>query len=120
MYIDPYADQELHLDQCPCSGDLGLKCLQPRRYLVQLRLGELRQSPARVRTGERDAASAQREHQCLNRRCRCPGWRVVYPGPRTLKRKIFVAQAPSAQDFCILALASSWKLAAKLTEPRWT
>jgi hypothetical protein len=87
---------------------------------VQLRLGQLRQSPARVRTGERDAASAQREHQGLNRRCRCPSWRVVYLGPRTLKRKIFVEQAPSAQDFCILTLASGCKLAAKLAEPRWT
>src|SRR5258705_9554800 len=28
MQIDPYGHQELHLDRCPCSGDVGLEFLQ--------------------------------------------------------------------------------------------
>jgi hypothetical protein len=44
----------------------------------------------------------------------------LHLGPGTLWRNAFIEQTQSAQDFCILALASGCKLAAKLAEPRWT
>src|SRR6516165_8870516 len=99
MQIDPYGHQELHLDCCPCSGDVELEFLQARRHFVQLRLTQFRQSSACMRRGERGTAGTQGIHERLDSRCRCPGWCVVYLGPHTLKRKIFVEQAPSTYDF---------------------
>src|SRR6516225_5693285 len=95
MQIDPYGHQELQLDRCPCSGDVELEFLQARRYFVQLRLTQFRQSSACMRRGEPGTAGTQGIHERLDSRCRCPGWCVVYLGPRTLKRKAFVEQAPS-------------------------
>src|SRR5262249_41275972 len=104
MQIDPYGHQELHLDRCPCSGDVGLEFLQARRYFVQLRLTQFRQSSACMRRGERGTAGTQGIHERLDGRCRCPGWCVVYLGPRTLKRNIFIEQARSAENFCAYKL----------------
>src|SRR5262245_5247800 len=95
MQIDPYGHQELHLDRCPCSGDVELEFLQARRYFVQLLLNQFRQSSTCMRRGERGTAGTQGIHERLDSRCRCPGWCVVYLGPGTLKRKAFVEQAPS-------------------------
>jgi hypothetical protein len=91
-----------------------MKSLRTRRHFVQLCLGELRQSPARVRTGERGAAGAQGIDQSLDRGRRCSARRLVYFKPDTLNRNLFVEQPPSAQNFCIVTLASNCMLGGKL------